>query len=189
MNVASCGQGMGKVSPLHSSYEKGDAMTEEFYESHASCVHGYEGRACATADEGYWGDDEEEVAFVRRWNSDPKTLGAYGEDLACELLKRNDYIILERNWACPAGEADIIALDDGCLVFVEVKTRAGGDKGFPQEAVTPKKRARYERIAYSFLSTYDGSDARVRFDVIAIQAMPNSKGFVKHIVNAFGAGA
>ena len=112
MNVASCGQGMGKVSPLHSSYEKGDAMTEEFYESHASCVHGYDGRACATADEG-----------------------------------------------------------------------------FPQEAVTPKKRARYERIAYSFLSTYDGSDARVRFDVIAIQAMPNSKGFVKHIVNAFGAGA
>mgnify|MGYP002170440042 CR=1 FL=1 len=57
MNVASCGQGMGKVSPLHSSYEKGDAMTEEFYESHASCVHGYDGRACATADEGYWGDE------------------------------------------------------------------------------------------------------------------------------------
>ena len=107
----------------------------------------------------------------------------------CELLKRNDYIILERNWSCAAGEADIIALDDGCLVFVEVKTRAGGDKGFPQEAVTPTKRARYERIAYSFLSTYDGVDARVRFDVIAIQAMPNSRGFVKHIVNAFGAGA
>ena len=105
------------------------------------------------------------------------------------MLKRNDYIILERNWSCAAGEADIIALDDGCLVFVEVKTRAGGDKGFPQEAVTPTKRARYERIAYSFLSTYDGVDARVRFDVIAIQTMPNSRGFVKHIVNAFGAGA
>lgn len=156
-------------------------MTEEYAGPRKPCdlVHG--GDECAA--------DEEEIAFVKRWNCDPKTLGAYGEDLACELLKRNDYIILERNWSCAAGEADIIALDDGCLVFVEVKTRAGGDKGFPQEAVTPTKRARYERIAYSFLSTYDGVDARVRFDVIAIQAMPNSRGFVKHIVNAFGAGA
>ena len=164
-------------------------MTEEYAGPRKPCdlVHG--GDKCAAVEEGYWGDDEEEIAFVKRWNCDPKTLGAYGEDLACELLKRNDYIILERNWSCAAGEADIIALDDGCLVFVEVKTRAGGDKGFPQEAVTPTKRARYERIAYSFLSTYDGVDARVRFDVIAIQAMPNSRGFVKHIVNAFGAGA
>ena len=137
-------------------------MTEEYAGPRKPCdlVHG--GDECAAVDEGYWGDDEEEIAFVKRWNCDPKTLGAYGEDLA---------------------------LDDGCLVFVEVKTRAGGDKGFPQEAVTPTKRARYERIAYSFLSTYDGVDARVRFDVIAIQAMPNSRGFVKHIVNAFGAGA
>ena len=143
-------------------------MTEEYAGPRKPCdlVHG--GDECAAVDEGYWGDDEEEIAFVKRWNCDPKTLGAYGEDLACELLKRNDYIILERNWSCAAGEAD---------------------KGFPQEAVTPTKRARYERIAYSFLSTYDGVDARVRFDVIAIQAMPNSRGFVKHIVNAFGAGA
>ena len=132
-------------------------MTEEYAGPRKPCdlVHG--GDECAAVNEGYWGDDEEEIAFVKRWNCDPKTLGAYGED--------------------------------GCLVFVEVKTRAGGDKGFPQEAVTPTKRARYERIAYSFLSTYDGVDARVRFDVIAIQAMPNSRGFVKHIVNAFGAGA
>ena len=164
-------------------------MTEKNAAPRNPHSHAHESDECVAVDEGYWGDDEEEIAFVKRRNCDQKTLGAYGEDLACELLKRNDYIILERNWACAAGEADIIALDDGCLVFVEVKTRAGGDKGFPQEAVTPKKRARYERIAYSFLSTYDGADARVRFDVIAIQAMPNSTGFVKHIVNAFGAGA
>ena len=96
-------------------------MTEE-YAGPCDLVHG--GDECAAVNEGYWGDDEEEIAFVKRWNCDPKTLGAYGEDLACELLKRNDYIILERNWSCAAGEADIIALDDGCLVFVEVKTRA-----------------------------------------------------------------
>ena len=86
-------------------------MTEEYAGPRKPCdlVHG--GDECAAVDEGYWGDDEEEIAFVKRWNCDPKTLGAYGEDLACELLKRNDYIILERNWSCAAGEADIIALD------------------------------------------------------------------------------
>ncbi len=119
----------------------------------------------------------------------PKTLGAYGEDLACELLKRNDYIILERNWSCAAGEADIIALDDGCLVFVEVKTRAGGDKGFPQGSGYADEARSHERIAYSFLSTTMGSMLVCVSSVIAIQAMPNSRGFVKHIVNAFGAGA
>ena len=86
-------------------------MTEEYAgpRKPSDLVHG--GDECAAVDEGYWGDDEEEIAFVKRWNCDPKTLGAYGEDLACELLKRNDYIILERNWSCAAGEADIIALD------------------------------------------------------------------------------
>lgn len=71
-------------------------MTEEYAGPRKPCdlVHG--GDECAAVDEGYWGDDEEEIAFVKRWNCDPKTLGAYGEDLACELLKRNDYIILER---------------------------------------------------------------------------------------------
>ncbi len=39
-----------------------------------------EATKCAAVDEGYWGDDEEEVAFAKRWNCDPKTLGAYGED-------------------------------------------------------------------------------------------------------------
>ena len=157
-------------------------------------IHADERRVAAyepdfAIDEGYWGDDEEETCFAADWQGNAKTLGAFGEELACELLKRKDYIVVERNWACPAGEADIIAIDEGCLVFVEVKTRAGSDRGFPQEAVTAKKRSRYERIAYYFLSNYDGDDMRVRFDVIAIQVMPNGKGFVKHIVNAFGQGA
>ncbi len=137
---------------------------------------------------GFWGDDEAEFDFVAKRGITARELGAMGEETACRALKAKGYIILERNWKCSAGEADIVAIDDGCIVFVEVKTRAGSSRGFPQEAVTAQKRARYERIAYHFLSTYDGCDARVRFDVMAILAMPNGKGFIKHIVNAFGSG-
>ena len=52
-----------------------------------------------------------------------QALGARGEEAAARFLQRNGYTILERNWTCFAGEADIIAVNDEALVFVEVKTR------------------------------------------------------------------
>lgn len=118
----------------------------------------------------------------------PKQLGRRGEEAACALLRRKGYVILERNWTCPAGEADIIALDDGCIVFVEVKTRAGIERGLPEEAVTAQKRARYERIAGFFLSQYDGPGARVRFDVIGVLALSRRRALARHLVNAFATG-
>lgn len=118
----------------------------------------------------------------------PKELGRRGEEAACALLQRKDYVILERNWTCPAGEADIIALDDGCIVFIEVKTRAGIERGLPEEAVTARKRARYERIAGFFLSDYDGPGGRVRFDVVGVLALPQGRALARHVVNAFGVG-
>lgn len=117
-----------------------------------------------------------------------RELGRRGEDAACELLRGKDYIILERNWACPAGEADIVALDGDVLVFVEVKTRSGVEYGLPEEAITPRKRSRYERIAGFFLSEYDGPGGRVRFDTVGILALPGGRAMARHVVNAFGAG-
>ena len=58
-----------------------------------------------------------------------QALGARGEEAAARFLERNGYTILERNWTCFAGEADIIAVSDEALVFVEVKTRRNADKG------------------------------------------------------------
>ena len=121
--------------------------------------------------------------------SSTRELGLRGENAACDFLKRRGYIVLERNWTCPAGEADIVAKDeDGVLVFVEVKTRSSLEAGLPAESVTPRKRARYERIAGYFLADYDGADCRVRFDVVALLVLNESRALVRHYVNAFGAG-
>lgn len=121
--------------------------------------------------------------------SAPRMLGMRGEEAACRFLKRRGYIVLERNWTCPAGEADIVAKDeDGVLVFVEVKTRSSLEAGLPAESVTPRKRARYERIAGYFLSDYDGEECRVRFDVIALLVLGNGRALVRHYINAFGSG-
>lgn len=120
---------------------------------------------------------------------EPHELGRQGERAASELLRRKGYEILDRNWSCPAGEVDIVAMDGECLVFIEVKTRYGTAQGLPEEAVTPRKQSRYERIAGYYLAYYDGPQGPVRFDVIGIQVLPNGRAFARHILGAFNAEA
>lgn len=113
-------------------------------------------------------------------------LGKRGELAAVRFLQRKGYEILETNWVCNAGEADIIAQEDDTLCFVEVKTRSNVEKGFPAEAVNAKKRNRYERIAASHLTTYEDCDIRVRFDVISILVLSERRAFLRFHKNAFG---
>ena len=76
--------------------------------------------------------------------------------------------------------------DLSTLCFVEVKTRRGVEKGFPEEAITPAKRDRYEKIAACYLQTTDYVDIRVRFDVISILVVSPTRAFLRYHVNAFG---
>jgi len=117
-----------------------------------------------------------------------RLLGQKGEGFACDFLRRSDFRIVERNWRCPAGEADIIALEEDELVFIEVKTRTSLYKGFPEDAVTRKKRQRYELIAAYYLSDYSGPSRRIRFDVIAIILTGENQAFLKHHRDAFAFG-
>lgn len=115
-------------------------------------------------------------------------LGRRGEEAAARFLDRRGYDIVERNWTCKAGEADIIARDGEALVFVEVKTRSSAEKGFPAEAVNAAKRRRYERIAALFLQDYDVVDVPVRFDVVSIMVVAPDRALIRHHINAFAAG-
>ena len=51
-----------------------------------------------------------------------KTGTAY-EKKAAAYLKEKGYHILKRNYRCPLGEIDLIAEENGYLVFIEVKYR------------------------------------------------------------------
>lgn len=113
-------------------------------------------------------------------------LGKKGEEAAACFLERREYEILDRNWKCIAGEADIVALQDDTLCFIEVKTRKDAQKGFPSEAVDTRKRSRYERIAACYLKDHDYADVRVRFDIIAILVLGEDRAFLRHHLNAFG---
>ena len=135
----------------------------------------------------------EEAAACRSGTPEgqPQTRGAgrrEGEEAAARFLQRNGYTILERNWTCFAGEADIIAVNDEALVFVEVKTRRDADKGLPSEAVTRAKREKYERIALAYIQDHFFGEAVVRFDVVAIIVLSDDRAFIRHHLGAYSAG-
>ena len=97
-----------------------------------------------------------------------KVLGADGEKAAEEFLRRQRYRIVERNYRCPVGEVDLIALDGKTVVFVEVKTRKGAGFGSPLEAVNPRKQAQVSRAAQYFLTAHRLHDRAARFDVVGV---------------------
>jgi len=140
----------------------------------------------------YDDDCEDAVEFKRRCRESigvrNKELGERGEQAAARYLRLMGYEILERNFVCPAGEADIIARDGDYLVFVEVKTRTHIEKGMPEEAVDAKKRARYEKIACWFLADFEETDIPLRFDVISLVVVGEDRAMLRHHVNAFGQG-
>ena len=117
-----------------------------------------------------------------------KALGGRGEDIACLFLERKGIKIVERNWKCQAGEADIIVKDGDDLVFVEVKARTTESTVLPEDAITQKKRQRYERIALEYLFSHDLPSTQIRFDVIALVVNDEGKAFLRHHRDAFGEG-
>lgn len=100
-----------------------------------------------------------------------REIGTLGEDFAVKFLVEQGFEVLERNWRCRRGEADIITEGpDGSLTFVEVKTRRCGSTFFdcaPEEAVTEAKQERYGKLAAYYLQEH-GLNMPVALDVISI---------------------
>jgi putative endonuclease len=102
--------------------------------------------------------------------TDPRhDFGKHGEDLACAELERRGYAILARRYRTRYGEIDIVARDGATTVFVEVKSRAGGEFGGAAAAVTGWKQRRITNMAVDYLSRHRLHDRPVRFDVVAIE--------------------
>jgi putative endonuclease len=103
-----------------------------------------------------------------------KELGKLGESLAMRELERRGYRIVERNWRCPAGELDLVAEQHGVLVFVEVRTRRGRERGTPEESLTPRKQAKLIEVAQAYLEE-GTADRDWRIDVVAVELSPRGK--------------
>jgi putative endonuclease len=95
-------------------------------------------------------------------------VGRLGEDAAVTFLAAQQYVILDRNWRCRAGEIDIVAKEGDNLVFVEVKARSTLRFGHPFEAVTPAKLARLRSLSVLWRDAHPLTTGSSRIDVISV---------------------
>jgi len=113
------------------------------------------------------------------------SVGQLGETLACQYLSRQGYRVLLRNYRTKLGEIDIIAEEQGTLVFVEVKARRGHQCGHPFEAVTSAKCRQISKAALLYLAETGREDHAARFDVVAISFAGEAAPVIELVKNAF----
>jgi putative endonuclease len=109
-------------------------------------------------------------------------LGRRGEQLAVGYLEGLGYRVLERNWRCEVGELDIVAVDRGELVLVEVKTRTSTAFGDPLEAVTARKLSRLCVLAGAWRRAHPDLRFRgSRIDLVGVVAPRRGEVLVDHL--------
>ena len=104
-----------------------------------------------------------------------KKLGATGEKLAKDFLKKKGYRIRETNYRCRHGEIDIVARKKDCLVFVEVRTKASSAFGTPEESMTAAKKRKLVATALAYINSHDKLPAQWRIDFVAVELDQNGK--------------
>ena len=117
-------------------------------------------------------------------------LGRTAEELVATRLERAGWRIVGRNIRLPSGELDLVALDRGTLVFVEVKAgRTGANFGpeRPAHAVGHRKQRKLRRLAREWIAERRGPSgvSGYRFDVVGVCFGPDGLADVDHIRAAF----
>lgn len=97
--------------------------------------------------------------------------GLLAERVAARFLRDNGYQILHRNYRSRRGEIDIIAIDHGVLVFVEVRQRSLSSLVCPEESINVHKRQRIAYTAEHYLACHS-FNGDCRFDVVCISGDP-----------------
>jgi len=106
-------------------------------------------------------------------------IGIQGEKTAENYVKSIGMSILAKNYRCIYGEIDIIAKDNNCIVFIEVKYRKNTNYGYPLEAVNDIKQQKIKKTALYYIAQ-NNIECNIRFDAIGI--LCNN---ITHIKNAF----
>ncbi|MCC7042682.1 MAG: YraN family protein [Acidobacteria bacterium] len=114
-----------------------------------------------------------------------QSAGKRGEELACAELQRRGYAISARRYRSRYGEIDIVAERHGTIVFVEVKARSSARRGMAAESIPLWKRRRIGAMALDYLAWTGRTDARCRFDVVAIDGLGTRDETLRVIEDAF----
>lgn len=110
--------------------------------------------------------------------------GRSGERTAEQFLRREKgFRILVRNWRWEKDEIDLVCLDRGVLVFVEVKTRTAAALVPGYYAVDRRKKEALRRVCSRYLKQVREKPRTFRFDIIEVSVQPGGEKKVLHFEN------
>ena len=109
--------------------------------------------------------------------------GKRAEDLAARYLRARGYRIWKSNWRWGKKELDLVAVKDGELVIVEVKSRDGNGVNRASVTVDQRKQRNIVWATEAFIRCYN-CNYPTRFDVIEVDYTPRGVE-LEHYRNAF----
>jgi putative endonuclease len=114
--------------------------------------------------------------------------GRQAEDMAARHLEAHGLRVIERNVRCRGGEVDLVCLDRGAVVFVEVRLRTSGRFGGAAESITAAKRGRILLAAQWWLGGAGRRyrSAPCRLDAVLLDGLDDTR--INWLPGAFDAG-
>jgi len=114
------------------------------------------------------------------------SIGIIGEETAIDMLRKQGFSILERNWRCGHLEVDIIAKNRQTIVFAEVKARTSTFKR-AEEYVDEAKKRRVTVAANAYIRMHKIEDLTPRFDIFGVLVNATNHEVIEcnHLPNAF----
>ena len=101
-----------------------------------------------------------------------QALGQAGEAAAADFYRQAGYEVLAQGYRHGRAEVDLIVRrGTALLVFVEVKTRSGGQFGPPETFVSARKKELFKLAATHLQEELDWR-GDIRFDIIAVTRLP-----------------
>ena len=101
-----------------------------------------------------------------------RSIGALAETAALEHLEIQGLRLVTRNFACKAGEIDLIMRDGQTLCFIEVRFRRSLKHASGADSVTHAKIRKLIRTAAVYLQTHKQTESEYRFDVVSVGPQP-----------------
>lgn len=103
------------------------------------------------------------------------TVGRYGENLACDFLASRGFKVIRRNERVGRKEIDIIALGEGKIVFVEVKTLAMANRTPAEESLSRRQLETIKKAIQGYCWCHKINPKNSRLDFMSINLDRNRR--------------
>jgi putative endonuclease len=108
--------------------------------------------------------------------------GRVAEDAAARWLEEHGWRVLERNVRVRFGELDIVALKDGVLGIVEVRSHSGDWLDSALETINERKREKLRRLGDWYLERYPRLGTEATFIAMGVKIDGGGHAVVEEVV-------